>query len=80
MFDFKNQDVTGDYFAYTRAAAKATTSTASSGTAPKYYKVRKGDTLSRIATQHRVSLSRLLALNGLKKTSTLVIGKTLRLQ
>jgi len=41
------------------------------------YTVRQGDTLGRIASRHRVSLSALLAANGLGSRSTIYPGQTL---
>lgn len=46
----------------------------------KYYKVRSGDTLSRIAEKHRTSINRLCSLNGLRKTSILQIGQNIRVR
>jgi len=48
--------------------------------AKKYYKVRAGDTLSRIAERHRTSVSTLCRLNGLRSTSILQIGQNLRVK
>lgn len=46
----------------------------------KYYKVRSGDTLSRIAEKHSTSINRLCSLNGLRKTSILQIGQNIRVR
>ncbi len=59
----------------TRPAAKSTGSTKSSGT----YTVKSGDTLSGIAARHGMSLSALLSANGLKASSTIYAGQTIRL-
>jgi murein DD-endopeptidase MepM/ murein hydrolase activator NlpD len=48
--------------------------------AKKYYKVRAGDTLSRIAERNRTSVSTLCRLNGLRSTSILQIGQNLRVK
>ncbi len=45
----------------------------------RFYKVRKGDTLSRIAGRHRVSVSDLMAMNHLRNRNRIRIGKRLRL-
>ncbi len=45
----------------------------------RFYKVRKGDTLSRIAGKHRVSVSDLMAMNHLRNRNRIRIGKRLRL-
>lgn len=44
------------------------------------YRVRKGDTLSRIAQRNGTTVNRLCNLNGIKKTSTLRPGQVLRLR
>jgi len=46
----------------------------------KYYKVRSGDTLSRIASRNGTSVKKLCKLNGLKETSVLQIGQKIRLR
>ncbi len=43
-----------------------------------YHRVKKGETLSHIARKYRVSIRELCRLNGLKRTSTLRIGQTIR--
>ena len=44
------------------------------------YRVRKGDTLSRIAQRNGTTVSRICKLNGIKKTSILRPGQVLRLK
>jgi hypothetical protein len=46
----------------------------------KYYKVRPGDTLSQIATKNKTTISALCKLNGMRETTTLQIGKSLRVK
>lgn len=46
----------------------------------KYYKVRTGDTLSRIAQRNGTTVSKLCNLNGLKETSVIRPGQKLRLR
>ncbi|MBQ1268556.1 MAG: LysM peptidoglycan-binding domain-containing protein, partial [Muribaculaceae bacterium] len=46
----------------------------------KTYKVKKGETLSKIAKKNGISVTTLCKLNGLKKTSTLRVGQTLRVK
>ena len=50
------------------------------GSAASTYRVRKGDSLSRIAARHGTTVSRLCRLNGLRTTSKLRIGQRLRLR
>ena len=49
--------------------------------ATKVYRVRPGDTLNRIAARNRVSVDKLIRLNGLwgKKASNLKVGAVIRL-
>lgn len=44
------------------------------------YKVKKGDTLGKIAARNGMSLSKLCRLNGLKSSSTLRVGQKIRLK
>ena len=46
----------------------------------KYYKVRTGDTLSRIAKRNGTTISRLCKLNGLKENSVIRPGQKLRIR
>lgn len=46
----------------------------------KYYKVRSGDNLSKIAARNGTSVNRLLKLNGLKTSSKLMPGQRLRIR
>ena len=43
------------------------------------YKVKKGDTLGKIASRNGTTVAKLCKLNGLKTTSTLQIGQKLKL-
>ena len=46
----------------------------------KTHKVRKGDTLSKIASRYGTSVSSLCRLNGISRTTTLSLGKVLRVK
>jgi N-acetylmuramoyl-L-alanine amidase len=46
----------------------------------KYYKVRPGDTLSEIASKNRTTISAICKLNGIRETTTLQIGRSLRVK
>ena len=46
----------------------------------KYYRVRNGDTLSKIAQRNGTTVSRLCKLNGIKQTSVIRAGQTLRIR
>ena len=46
----------------------------------QYYKVRKGDTLGKIAARHGTSVSRLCKLNGINSSKILRVGERLRIR
>lgn len=46
----------------------------------KYYQIKSGDTLTRIAAKYGTTVSALCKLNGLSPSSTLTIGKNLRVK
>ena len=46
----------------------------------KYYKVRSGDTLSKIAARNGTTVKKLCKLNGIKETTVLQVGKRLRVK
>jgi murein DD-endopeptidase MepM/ murein hydrolase activator NlpD len=82
MFDFVNQDVTNDYYVYRKPVRKIvdkkTGAVKTESAEPMYHKVRSGDTLSKIAKRHGVSLSSLYKLNGMNSRSKLRIGQSIR--
>lgn len=65
-----------------KSDVKAATSKSkkSSSKASRTYKVRKGDSLSRIAARNGVSVKQLCNLNGLKTSSKIKPGQTLRIK
>ena len=66
MFDFHNQKAATDYYVYQK------------NTREVYYKVKSGDTLSKIAIKNETSVANLCKLNGISKNTVLRIGQTLR--
>ena len=66
MFDFPNQKAATDYYVYQK------------NTREVYYKVKSGDTLSKIAIKNETSVANLCKLNGISKNTVLRIGQTLR--
>ena len=46
----------------------------------KYYKIRSGDTLSKIAARNGTTVKKLCKLNGFKETTVLQIGKRIRVR
>lgn len=53
---------------------------AGTASSKSYYKVRSGDNLSKIAARHNTSVSRICNLNGIKETTILQVGRTLRVR
>jgi hypothetical protein len=51
-----------------------------SESAARYVKVRKGDTLSEIATRNGTTITRLCSLNGISRKTVLRVGKSLRVR
>lgn len=110
MFDFENQDVTGDFYMYHKPkytdrkhrSSKASelasvteeekeaasslaeekeqeeTSVESTDRAAKYYKVKSGDTLSKIASEHGTTIAKLCKTNRLSKNAKLRLGQLIR--
>lgn len=72
-----NEQYASKYRALRPASQSAT---ASSGSRSKNYTVRRGDTLSRIASRNGVTVRQLCKLNGLTTKSKLQPGKKLRLR
>lgn len=66
MFNFPEQRAATDYYVYAK------------NTREVYYKVRKGDTLSRIALQNETSVANICKLNGLSRNAVIKAGQTLR--
>ena len=46
----------------------------------KYYRVRNGDTLTEIADRNNITVSKLCQLNGIKPSSVLQVGRSLRIK
>ena len=80
MFDFPNQDIVADTYTYYKPGSRKGSKTEGSNSSSeiRYYRVRKGDTLSKIAARQGVSVRRLCQLNGITTRTTLRIGQVLR--
>lgn len=72
MFDFEKQDILADTYTYRKKQNKTPTG------GDIYYKVRKGDTLGRIAARQGVTVSQLCKLNGITRKTILRVGQVLR--
>mgnify|MGYP003288884337 CR=1 FL=1 len=81
LFDFEKQDIVADSYMFkkgnNRYRRTNTTAYASNGDI-QYYKVRKGDSLSRIAQKTGTSIDALCKLNKISRRTTLRIGQVLR--
>ena len=84
MFDFPKQDIVADTYTFRKTrgyernrAGSHDTNIASDGEI-RYYKVKKGDSLSRIAKLRGVSVSTLCKLNRITTKTTLRPGQVLR--
>lgn len=75
MFDFPNQDVTGDTYLYLKPKKKVY----DPNDPDTYYKVRSGDSLGRIAARKGTTVKNLCKLNGITTKTILRPGQVLRL-
>ena len=46
----------------------------------KYYTIKSGDTLTKIAAKYKTTVSKLCQLNGLKPSSKIQVGKSIRIK
>lgn len=69
-----------DYYEDHDHASENVAAVARPTSAKKYYKVRPGDTLSEIATKNHTTISKICQLNGIRQTTTLQIGRSLRVK
>ena len=81
LFDFEKQDIVTESYLFkkgnNRYRRSGSSAVATSGN-NQYYKVRRGDSLSRISQRTGVSIDRLCKLNGISRRTTLRIGQVLR--
>lgn len=80
MFNFEKQDIVADSYTFhsTKRGATAASTTAEGIAANSMYKVKKGDTLGRIAARQGVSVETLCKLNRITKKTILRPGQLLR--
>ncbi len=73
--------LTASHFSYMGGkSGKSSTATGSPAAIAKYHKVKKGENLSVIAQKHRTTVTKLCQLNKISRTTTLQIGRTLRIR
>src|SRR5699024_2362019 len=63
----------------TSSAPAITAKKSNNSSSAQTYRVKSGDTLSRIAANHKISLSALLSANGLSTSSIIYPGQQLKL-
>ncbi|MFI5171949.1 MAG: peptidoglycan DD-metalloendopeptidase family protein [Chitinophagales bacterium] len=81
IVDFKNSDLNNEVFYLKKEYFKPTTTTATSAVgAKKYYTVKKGDTLGKIASRNKTTVSKLCKLNGISSKKILKPGQKLRVK
>lgn len=78
MFDFEKQDIVADSYTFHKGKTKATTARAVAAGEGLFYKVKKGDTLGRIAARQGVSIDQLCKLNRITRKTILRPGQVLR--
>ena len=83
LFDFEKQDIVTDTYLFMKGNNRYRRSNAKAGVVAtggdvQYYKVKKGDSLSRISKKTGVSISRLCKLNGITTNTTLRPNQVLK--
>ena len=81
LFDFEKQDIVADSYLFKKGNnryRRTNSSVIASNGDIQYYKVRKGDSLSRISKKTGVSIDRLCKLNGITRRTTLRPNQVLK--
>ena len=81
LFDFEKQDIVTDTYLFKKGNnryRRSNTNVMASNGDVQYYKVRKGDSLARIAQRTGTSIDALCKLNKISRRTTLRIGQVLR--
>ncbi|MCC8147326.1 MAG: peptidoglycan DD-metalloendopeptidase family protein [Bacteroidales bacterium] len=85
IIDFNDFCIKDDMYVFNKAksgkasGSKSNKYTAKGNSKIKYYKIRKNDTLGAIARRHGTTVSKICKLNNIKPTTTLRIGRSIRL-
>lgn len=74
LFDFEKQDIVAESYTFYKSGSK----NSPAGSEIRYYKVKRGDSLSRIAAKNGVSVKTLCRLNRITTRTTLRVGQVLR--
>jgi murein DD-endopeptidase MepM/ murein hydrolase activator NlpD len=81
IFDFEKQDIVAESYLFLKGNNRYRRNNSSTMVADgnvQYYKVRKGDSLSRISKKTGVSIDRLCKLNGITRRTTLRPNQVLK--
>lgn len=75
LFDFEKQDIVADTYTFEKSKSASGSASGSKGV---FYKVKKGDTLSKIAARQGTTVSQLCKLNRITTKTVLRPGQVLR--
>lgn len=78
IFDFEKQDIVADQYAFIKTKTSNGTARSMASGEGLFYKVKKGDTLSKIASRQGVTINRLCQLNRITRKTILRPGQVLR--
>ena len=78
MFDFEKQDIVADHYTFTKTKTSKGTARSMASGEGLFYKVKSGDTLSKIASRQGVSIDKLCQLNRITRKTILRPGQVLR--
>ena len=80
LFNFEKQDIVADAYLFQKGKrySRSNTNASVAASGAQYYKVRKGDSLSRISQKTGVSIDRLCKLNGITRRTTLRVNQVLK--
>lgn len=74
-----DNDIINDSYGNTQYVA-AVSKPASTGSSKGYYKVKSGDSLSKIAARNNTTIAKICQLNGIRQNAVLQVGRTLRIR
>ncbi len=78
MFDFEKQDIVADSYTFHKTKGSSGTARSMASGEGLFYKVKKGDTLGRIAARQGTSIDKLCKLNRITRKTILRPGQVLR--
>ena len=78
LFDFEKQDIVADSYTFHKTKGSSGTARSMASGEGLFYKVKKGDTLGRIAARQGTSIDKLCKLNRITRKTILRPGQVLR--